>query len=164
MPLPKRPPHPPPAPPQIGEGDAHNEAAWARRLPAALRWLSSAWWGDAAARHATSLFFTSPPRLQPGQPAVLFVNAARSRPLAGVAALRVKAGFNNWRLPGPDVQLEPAPQVAAAAAAAAGAPLEEHRWQAASFVVPDGAYEMQVRRWTGACACLAAAVPRGHRG
>lgn len=33
---------PPPAL-QIGEGDAHTEAAWARRLPAALAFLGQAW-------------------------------------------------------------------------------------------------------------------------
>ena len=84
---PRRPPHAcPPFPPpclQIGEGAAHTESAWAERLPGALTFLLQPWWADTMARHSQSLFFTSPRKLQAGQPAVLFVNRQRSHALAG---------------------------------------------------------------------------------
>ena len=89
-PLPPAPagPHMParPSPPpclQIGEGAAHTESAWAERLPGALTFLLQPWWADTMARHSQSLFFTSPRKLQAGQPAVLFVNRQRSHALAG---------------------------------------------------------------------------------
>lgn len=136
------PPTPPTCPPwQIGEGAAHTESAWAERLPSALRFLLAPWWADDAAAHAEHLFFTSLRRLQAGQPATLFVNAARSTPLAGAAApLQLRYGFNNWSLGAEEAALAPAPQLAAAAQHA------QHgvgSWQSHSFVVPHKAYEMQ---------------------
>lgn len=143
-PRPPPPTHPPPqrTPPQIGEGAAHTEAAWAARLPGALRFLLSPWWDDAAAAHASDLFFTSPRRLQAGQPATLFVNAARSTPLAGTAApLQLHYGFNNWSLGTGEAALAPATQLDAATAERR--PHEHASWQSFSFVVPHKAYEMQ---------------------
>ncbi len=127
---------------QIGEGAAHTESAWAERLPRALPFLLQPWWESWHARHSNSLYFTSPRKLQAGQPAVLFVNQAKSHALAAAPGpLRAKLGFNNWRLGGQEVALEPAPQLQPG-----GEPLgpgEPAKWQAASFVVPEAAYEMQ---------------------
>jgi hypothetical protein len=108
-------------------GAAHTEAAWAERLPAALDFLLRPWWGDAAARHAAHLFFTSPAKLQAGQPAVLFVNQGVSHPLAGKPApLRVRLGFNNWKLGVAELELQPAPQLEAAEAAPQGPEASAH--------------------------------------
>ncbi len=73
----------PVAPVQVDEGATHTEAAWAWRLPSALSFLLAPWWADIEARHTDSLFFTSPRKLQAGQPAVLFVNKSKSHILAG---------------------------------------------------------------------------------
>lgn len=116
-----RPPPPPPPPlsSQIGLGAGHTESAWAQRLPAALDFLLAPWWGDAAAHHAQHLFFTSPAKLQAGQPAVLFVNQGVSHPLAGKPApLRVRLGFNNWKVGVAELELRPAPQLEAGQAPA----------------------------------------------
>ena len=119
---------------QIGEGAAHTEAAWAARLPRALRFLLQPWWADTAERNRDALFFTSPRKLQAGQPATLFVQADKSHVLAGVEGdLRVGLGFNNWTLGNAKLQLQPAPQLDQQAA---GSPQATARWQAVSFTVP----------------------------
>lgn len=128
---------------QIGEGHAHTESAWAERLPQALAFLGQPWWARQAAQHDQHLFFTSPRRLRAGQPATLFVQQGRSLPLAGHRGpLHARFAFNNWTLAGADVQMAPAPQLEPDALPA-GAPAQQPKWQAASFEVPAGAYEMQ---------------------
>lgn len=156
---------------QIGEGAAHTEAAWAERLPHALPFLLQPWWAGVAERHSGDLFFTSPHKLQAGQPAVLFVQKARSDSLAGSPGpLHAHIGFNGWQVGRAELQLQPAPQLEAAAGAAQGSSgasssdsssgassngssssstsgssgsTEEPVWWSASFVVPEEAYETQ---------------------
>jgi enterochelin esterase-like enzyme len=146
---------------EIGEGAAHTEAAWAERLPHALPFLLQHWWASAAQRHSSDLFFTSPGKLQAGQPAVLFVQKARSDSLAGSPGpLRANIGFNGWSLGSAELQLQPAPQLEIAASAAEGgsgvassdssgsggsgsSSTQEPAWWCASFTVPEEAYEMQ---------------------
>ena len=156
---------------QIGESAAHTEAAWAERLPRALPFLLQPWWAGAAERHSGDLFFTSPRKLQAGQPAVLFVQKARSATLAGSPGpLHAHIGFNGWQLGRAELQLQPAPQLQAAAGAAqvssvassngngngssssgsgssstsgSSGSAEEPVWWSASFVVPEDAFEMQ---------------------
>ncbi|GAB4823020.1 hypothetical protein N2152v2_010066 [Parachlorella kessleri] len=155
---------------QVDEGATHTESAWAQRLPAALTHLLSPWWHAVLCRHAGSLYFTSPRKLEAGQPAVLFVDTSRSHVFAQRAQhLQVKLGFNNWTLGCQQLQLRPAPQLGRAQRAqhqaqhAALAQQGQHAshnnqqgqqggggssgsgsssWQAVSFVVPHDAYEM----------------------
>ena len=67
---------------QVDDGATHTESAWAQRLPTALQHLLTPWWHAVLCRQAGALYFTSPRKLQAGQPAVLFVDTSRSHVLA----------------------------------------------------------------------------------
>lgn len=140
---------------QVDPEATHSEEAWADRLPQALPFLLGHWWAGAAARNAHSLFFTSPRKLQAGQPAVLFVNKSKSATLAtSPGQLRAKLGFNNWDLGQAELSLQPAPQLELELREPShqqqgeGQPAQgetadaEPKWQCAAFTVPEGAYEM----------------------
>lgn len=59
----------------IHQGATHTEAAWASRMPNALRHLCSTWWAHVAESEAHGrLYFTLPRRLRGGQQALLFFN------------------------------------------------------------------------------------------
>ncbi|KAG1669133.1 hypothetical protein FOA52_002644 [Chlamydomonas sp. UWO 241] len=75
---------------------AHNEAAWAARLPAQLAFLLGPWWGALASRHVHDLYFTVPRRLRAGCPAALVFNGARSSSLSSSPDVTLIAGFNGW--------------------------------------------------------------------
>lgn len=136
---------------EIGDGAAHTEAAWAERLPRALPFLLHHWWAGATQRHTHDLFFTSPRKLQAGQPAVLFVQKACSDTLAASPGpLLAHIGFNGWTIGKAEMQLQPAPQLETAAGAAeggsgssSGSSTHEAAWWSASFTVSEEAYEMQ---------------------
>lgn len=82
----------------------HSESAWRDRLPAALTFLLSPWWGALVKGHEDDLFFTVPRRLRAGQAATILVNAKKSDALAsacgsgrgGGRGLRFVAGYNGW--------------------------------------------------------------------
>lgn len=122
---------------QISEGATHSESDWARRLPAALSFILQPWWAPVLRRNGDSLFFTTPRKLQAGQPAVLFVNRPKSHVLSSHTGLvSANIAFNNWTNCIGERQMQFASQFEAEAASGASG------WQSASFTVPPDAYEM----------------------
>lgn len=116
----------------------HTEAAWAKRLPDALKFLLAPWWDMYMERHKDSLYFTIPKTLKAGQPGVLFVNKSRSDALKdSPASPTAVLAYNGWRLGSTKVPMTPAP-------------LLPPGWHMAPITVPNDAYEMNLVLTDGA--------------
>jgi hypothetical protein len=75
----------------------HNERAWRKRLPSALKFLLSGWWQALASQRSSHLYFTFPQRLRAGQSAALLFNRQASSVLAQhKGGIKLTYGFNGW--------------------------------------------------------------------
>ena len=110
---------------------SHTESAWMARLPSALTFLLSPWWGVLARGRENDLYFTVPPRIRAGESATLLVNSTRSDSLSGCEELRLLAGFNGWshKFEG---SMVPLPHNT-----------EAPHWHAVRLMPPADAYEME---------------------
>ena len=110
---------------------SHTESAWRDRLPSALTFLLSPWWGVLARGRDNDLYFTVPSRIRAGESATLLVNSRRSDSLSGCEELRLLAGFNGWshKFEG---SMVPLPHNT-----------EAPHWHAVRLMPPADAYEME---------------------
>lgn len=117
---------------QVDADATHTEAAWMKRLPAALTHLCSAWWQRIARDNENKLYFTTPRRVKAGQPMTLFFNARCSASLHASRTVRLCAGFNNWTEGKVEVVMQQCELPGSVSA----------RWFHAALSVPDNAFEM----------------------
>ena len=110
---------------------SHTESAWRDRLPSALTFLLSPWWGVLARGRDNDLYFTVPSRIRAGESATLLVNSRRSDSLSGCEELRLLAGFNGWSHKCEE-SLVPLPLNT-----------EAPHWHAVRLTPPADAYEME---------------------
>ena len=121
---------------------SHTESAWMARLPSALTFLLSPWWGVLARGRDNDLYFTVPPRIRAGESATLLVNSRRSDSLSGCEELRLLAGFNGWshKFEG---SMVPLPHKCEGSMVPLPHNTEAPHWHAVRLMPPADAYEME---------------------